>query len=81
MTADKAEEKTSERGKTHVITKRKARRTKNGTQITIQITLEARETFCDLAEELRSEANKAERAFMAPYLVMEYLVDILEQML
>lgn len=62
-------------------TKRTAKRTTKGIQISVQITLEAKETFCDLAEELRNEANKAERAFMAPFLVREYLLDILEQML
>lgn len=57
--------------------KRKISLTEDGKVYSLEILLQGKDTFCDLAEDLRAEAMLAEKAFMAPYLVKDYVLDIL----
>ena len=62
------------------IINRNIRRTENGIIYSLDVLLYHKDTFCDLANDLRAEALLAEKAYMAPSLVMEYVLDILRKM-
>ena len=62
------------------IIRRNTKRTEDGIIYSLEVLLYPKGTFCDLAEDLRAEAKLAEKAYMAPSLVMDYVLDILRKM-